>query len=237
MRLNPVEVAQIDAKIAQRIQSGQLSGGGREYKTISSQLHKPRNKQIPQQSESSKEPKKQSRKKKSKMTDFVPKELLNVHAMALARLSADPTLRTGLVVDGEIVRKAAHEHWLQVEAFNWLFETWREYYDDFAAVPNGGSRTNATAQDLTDEGVKEGYPDVTGDIPKGKYHGVFIEFKWGRNRPSAAQVKMLRRKASRGYFVCVVYTLAEFTSVMTRYFNLKDGESMDWSLHSELWEY
>ncbi|MFV7771658.1 hypothetical protein [Shewanella marisflavi] len=238
MRLSLADAAAIDAKIVSRIAQGKVSGAGRRFQTIESQINSTTSIHPALNSASDKPSKTKTKrtKKQSKMYEFVPEEQLNIHSIALAKLAANPLLKTGVKRDGVVIQRANHEHWLQVEAFNWLFEHWHEYYDDFAAVPNGGARPDATAQDLADEGVKKGYPDVTGDLPKGIYHGIFIEFKWGTNKPSTKQISMLRRKASRGYFVCVIYSLDECIDVLTKYFTLKDGESMDWSLHTELWE-
>lgn len=45
------------------------------------------------------------------------------------------------------------------------------------AIPNGGARNIVTAVNLKKEGVKKGVPDLFLPLPKGKYHGLFIEMK------------------------------------------------------------
>ena len=45
------------------------------------------------------------------------------------------------------------------------------------AVPNGGRRDKAEAAHLKMQGVKAGVPDLCLAVPKGKYHGLYIELK------------------------------------------------------------
>lgn len=45
------------------------------------------------------------------------------------------------------------------------------------AVPNGGDRNMLVAKKLKAEGVKKGVPDLCLPIPRGVYHGLFIELK------------------------------------------------------------
>lgn len=42
-------------------------------------------------------------------------------------------------------------------------------------VPNGGKRDKATAIALKRQGVKAGVPDVVLPVPRGEYHGLYIE--------------------------------------------------------------
>lgn len=43
------------------------------------------------------------------------------------------------------------------------------------AVPNGGRRDKAEAAHLKRQGVRAGVPDLCLAVPKGKYHGLYIE--------------------------------------------------------------
>lgn len=158
----------------------------------------------------------------------------NPHAVALAHLANNPTLRTGGIVKGKKI-PASHEHWEQVMVFDWLYRVQPDYYDDFSAVPLGGLRDNKTAGILLAEGARSGYPDITGDVPKGIYHGLFIEMKWGRNKPSEYQIKTLNRKVERGYFACVCYSHEEAIEAITEYLGLAAGGVMAWNKNTELW--
>lgn len=62
------------------------------------------------------------------------------------------------------------QHW---PALRWLF-----------AIPNGGGRSAAQAAMLKAEGVKRGVSDLMLPVPRGGYHGLFIEMKKGIGVPS-----------------------------------------------------
>ena len=63
--------------------------------------------------------------------------------------------------------------------FNWA-KLREAIYPDLALmfhVPNGGKRDIATATRFKAEGVKAGVPDIFLPVPRGEYHGLFIELK------------------------------------------------------------
>ena len=60
-------------------------------------------------------------------------------------------------------------------------------------IPNGGHRHKATAGRLRAEGVKSGVPDICLPVPRGPYHGLYIEMKRMRgNDTSETQDDWLR---------------------------------------------
>lgn len=73
------------------------------------------------------------------------------------------------------------------------------------AVPNGGKRDYVTAARMQAEGVKPGVPDVFLPVPAGGYHGMWIELKAGKNKPSEAQSVWLNLLRAHGYAVYVVW--------------------------------
>lgn len=173
--------------------------------------------------------------KKGSKSKASGKPIGSPHAMALASLAKNPQLRTGGMVGGKRI-PASHEHWEQVIVFDWLYREQPDFYDDFSAVPMGGLRNTKTAIGLMAEGAKSGYPDITGDVARGEYHGLFIEMKWGSNKPTDIQKQALNRKVARGYFAAVCYSHEEAIAVITEYLALPAGGVMTWDKNTELWK-
>lgn len=74
-------------------------------------------------------------------------------------------------------------------------------------IPNGGSRNPKEAANLKLQGVKSGVPDIHLPIPKGIYHGLYIELKEpsGKNKPTSKQLEWLERLRNQGYAAIVCY--------------------------------
>ena len=85
------------------------------------------------------------------------------------------------------------------------------------AVPNGGKRDIVTATHLKAEGVKAGVPDICLPVPRGGYHGLYIELKVHGNKPSELQESWLRRLSEQGYFTAVCYGWYEAAETIKRY--------------------
>lgn len=100
-----------------------------------------------------------------------------------------------------------------------LFQ-WAAYYPELEymyAVPNGGSRHPAEAANLKRQGVKAGVPDVCLPLARGGYHGLYIEMKVGRNKPSEKQKEWLEYLKGAGYATAVCYGFEEAQEVILSY--------------------
>jgi len=89
--------------------------------------------------------------------------------------------------------------------------------DMLVHVPNGGSRNKAEAARLKISGVKAGYPDLILDVPRGPYHGLRIEMKYGKGKLSCEQIKWAARLHEQGYRVEVCYTWRSAAEVLLSY--------------------
>ncbi len=84
-------------------------------------------------------------------------------------------------------------------------------------VPNGGYRSTATAGRMKAEGVKAGVPDLFLPVARQGYHGLFIEMKAGRNKPTVYQTQWLENLSVQGYLAVVCYGWEEAAKVLTEY--------------------
>lgn len=71
-------------------------------------------------------------------------------------------------------------------------------------VPNGGSRDRVEGAHLKRQGVKKGVPDLCLPVPRGRYHGLYIELKTEKGKTGPEQEWWLRELNEQGYsaFVC-----------------------------------
>lgn len=115
--------------------------------------------------------------------------------------------------------RSQHEHNSQVTVFTWAQEKNGLYpgLRNLFAVPNAGKRSIAMAKYLKAEGMRTGVPDIVLAWPSGKYHGLFIEMKYGRNKPTPAQRQWLDRLQAAGYKTSVCYSSAEAIEVIEDY--------------------
>lgn len=88
-------------------------------------------------------------------------------------------------------------------------------------IPNGGSRNRIEAYHLKEQGVKAGVPDLCLPVPRGTYHGLYIELKIKGNKPTINQRDWINRLREQGYRAEVCYGWEEASGVILDYLNLK----------------
>ena len=91
-------------------------------------------------------------------------------------------------------------------------------------VPNGGSRNKLEASNLKCQGVKAGVPDLVLPVPRGQYHGLFIEMKYGKNKVQDSQKVWLSELEEQGYCTAVCYGAEAAVELIERYMNLQEFE-------------
>lgn len=84
-------------------------------------------------------------------------------------------------------------------------------------IPNGGKRSKAEAARFKRMGVKAGVPDIFLPVPRGRYHGLYIELKALDGRVSAEQTNFLSAVKKQGYFSAVAYGGQAAAEIITRY--------------------
>ncbi len=88
-------------------------------------------------------------------------------------------------------------------------------------IPNGGSRNRLEAVHLKRQGVKAGVPDLCLPVARGKYHGLYIEMKYGKNKPSQEQKKWLHALSEQGYAVKVCYGWESASELILKYLEME----------------
>jgi hypothetical protein len=92
------------------------------------------------------------------------------------------------------------------------------------AIPNGGARHPAVAAKMKAEGVKAGVPDTHLPVARRGYHGMFIEMKFGANRPTPGQREWDKRLTREGYIVATCWSWIEAAGLLVWYLGYDRGE-------------
>ena len=72
-------------------------------------------------------------------------------------------------------------------------------------IPNEGKRSPRQGAELKQMGLQKGFPDLFVPLPKKGFHGLFIEMKYGRNKPTENQKEWLALLVKNGYACAVCY--------------------------------
>ena len=84
----------------------------------------------------------------------------------------------------------------------------------------GGIRGIVAAGKMNAEGVKRGVPDLFLPVPRGRYHGLYLEMKSERGKLSSEQKEWLAYLGESGYRTCVAFSVLEATSCILEYLDL-----------------
>ena len=118
------------------------------------------------------------------------------------------------------------EHESQVAVINWCRMARKDYPEAqrIFAIPNGGARHVAVAIKLKAEGVRQGVPDLCLPVPRGHYHGLYIEMKAKPNRLTDEQERELDSLRAAGYLAVVCWNSIEAIVEIASYLDAgKDG--------------
>ena len=87
-------------------------------------------------------------------------------------------------------------------------------------IPNGGSRNKIEAAKLKAQGVKAGVPDLFLPAARGGYHGLFIEMKYGKNKPTDKQREWMAALNEQGYMAVVCYGFEDARNAIEKYLGI-----------------
>jgi hypothetical protein len=134
------------------------------------------------------------------------------------------------------------EHQEQCAVFDWAELMANQYpeLDLMFAIPNGGVRPcnvantpkgafrySVEGKKMKQEGVKKGVPDILLPVPKGIYHGLFIEMKRSHGGViREEQDTWLKNLAQQGYFVVVCKGANAAMKVLKGYLSLEKYKTL-----------
>jgi hypothetical protein len=77
--------------------------------------------------------------------------------------------------------------------------------DYLFAIPNGGKRSKTEAARMKKMGVKPGVSDLLLPIPRKGFHGLWIELKAKKGKPTKEQLEWLDKMTAEGYAAVLCY--------------------------------
>ena len=111
----------------------------------------------------------------------------------------------------------------QIELFNWAkrIESILPELALMYHVPNEGKRNNGDI--LKAMGMKKGVPDVVLPVPSKEYHGLYLEMKFDKNKPTQEQQAYMKLLRQQGYKTAVCYSHTEAKETILDYLS-KPGQ-------------
>lgn len=119
-------------------------------------------------------------------------------------------------------KRGSPEGRVQAECVAHFHNTYPEYRGLYFCVPNENSRgdsNSATGAIRRSMGVTKGVADTLMLIPRGKWHGLCIEYKREDGYQSQAQKDWATKVEQQGYRYEVVRSLEEFKKLIVEYLN------------------
>ena len=114
------------------------------------------------------------------------------------------------------------EHDEQIALVAWA-RAWSDEYPELGLlfhIPNGGWRHKATAGRLKAMGAQAGVPDLFLPVPHHGKAGLWIEMKYGHNKPTDKQAEWLDRLRAEGYCCRVCYSAEEAKGEILEYLGI-----------------
>ncbi len=115
----------------------------------------------------------------------------------------------------------------QIKLFNWA-ESVKDFVPELKMmyhVPNEGKRQQGTGAILKVAGLRKGVPDIVLPVARQGYHGLYIELKFGKNKPTREQELYLQALRNAGYQSAVAYGFEQAREIIRHY--LRRGQDFD----------
>lgn len=113
------------------------------------------------------------------------------------------------------------EHNEQASLFRWAGHMMRKYpkLDLMYAVPNAARRSPRQGAWMKAEGMKAGVPDIHLPVANGRFIGLWIEMKAGKNKLTPEQRRRMDELTHVGHLCVVCYCWLDAAAVIEKYLN------------------
>ena len=120
---------------------------------------------------------------------------------------------------GKLIPDEAEE---QKIVFKWATLNQKKYpkLKKMYHIPNEGKRSKKTGANLKAMGLIPGVSDICLPVPRGKYHGLYIELKAEDGVPSVRQLEFLSNMREEGYCTAVCYGASQAIEILREYMSL-----------------
>lgn len=89
-------------------------------------------------------------------------------------------------------------------------------------IVNEGKRSVRAGAELKRMGMKKGVPDICLPVPRGLYHGLWIELKSDKTKKASKEQKeWLIKLTEQGYKAVLAYGADDAVKIIKEYLNLK----------------
>ncbi len=106
---------------------------------------------------------------------------------------------------------------LQMNVVTWFAYQYPAYSEDLIHIANQRKCTVQQAMRLQRMGVRKGVSDLFLSIPRGEYHGLWMELKSPKRKPTKEQVKFAARKRGQGYATAWTDNLEDAMEILAEY--------------------
>lgn len=112
-----------------------------------------------------------------------------------------------------VAPKRESEEDIQIALVRWFDLQYPDAAPWLYHSPAGGVRNKVTAWRLKNLGVRRGFPDLTLWLPRGGFHGLAVELKAAKGKPTPEQIQWLDHMARTGWMavVCTGFDAARET--------------------------
>ena len=124
-----------------------------------------------------------------------------------------------------IAKMKASETTEQIKIFTWAKRN-EEFVPELQLiyhVPNEGQRKVQTGKIMKAAGLKAGVPDICLPVSRDGYGSLYIEMKFGKNKPTEDQQRFIDRLKEAGNKVEVCYSAEAAREIIRHYLRRSEG--------------